>query len=231
MSGSHINVAIVDDHPLVVCGLRKTLEDAGVKVVGAASGSAEFLELLDHSSCDVVVADYSMPVDGTPDGWRFLSSISLKARKLPVLVYSEADDPFLAGCLATRGVAGIASKGDDVAEVLRAVKRIAQGGRYFSPAVRNALARFDADPEMNRFATLTNRQMEVAGLMLCGMSVGESARLLKRGKSAISALRLKACHQLGYLRISEMFRFAASRGLSLNPSNAAPECGVLEAAR
>ena len=86
MSGSHINVAIVDDHPLVVCGLRKTLEDAGVKVVGAASGSAEFLELLDHSSCDVVVADYSMPVDGTLDGWRFLSSIALKARKLPVLV-------------------------------------------------------------------------------------------------------------------------------------------------
>ncbi|WP_277186793.1 response regulator transcription factor [Caballeronia sp. BR00000012568055] len=221
MSGKLIRVAILDDHPLAVCGLRGALEAAGCEVIGTATSPNDILELLSRVECDVMVTDYIMPRAGELDGWRFLSAVSMAYPNLPVLVHSESDDPFLIGSLVQRGVAGIVNKREDLSEVVTAVRRLARGGRYSSPVSEAARARFASMPELRRFASLTRWQMEVAGLMLCGMSVCETSRFLNRGKSTISARRVNACKQLGFARDSEFFRFAARLGLRLDRSDVA----------
>ncbi|MDR5856422.1 response regulator transcription factor [Caballeronia sp. LZ062] len=221
MLKKRISVAIVDDHPLVVCGLRRALEEAGIRVIGAVRNPAELMTLLANDHCDVVVTDYSMPSGGALDGWRFLSSVSASYPHLPVLVYSEFDDPFLVGTLAQRDVAGIVSKREEMSVVVDAVSKLAMGQHYRSPVTVRALAQFNAEPDMRRFASLTKWQMEVTGLMLCGMGVVETARLFRLGKSTISARRVTACKQLGFSREAELHRFAANRGLSLDRSGAA----------
>lgn len=175
-----IKVAIVDDHPLVLCGLRKTLEDAGFDVSGAVTSPSELIKMLGASECDVVLTDYSMPGDGGLDGWRFLASVSSEFPDVPLLVYSEFDDPFLVGSLVQRGVSGVVSKRDEMHEVLAAVRALADGERYLSMIARASLQEFSALPAYRRFTSLTRRQMEVTGLMLCGLSVCETARLLHR---------------------------------------------------
>jgi two-component system, NarL family, captular synthesis response regulator RcsB len=213
-----IKVAVVDDHPIVLCGLCKALEDAGFEVLGAVNSPSELLSLLGNTACDVVVTDYSMPGDAALDGWRFIASVSSEHPKLPILVYSEFDDPFLVGTLAQRGLAGFVSKRDDMREVLSAVRTLASGARFMSSIARSALDQFSALPEWRRFTMLSRRQMEVAGLMLCGMTVCETARLLHRRVNTISAQRSEACKRLGFSGESEMYRFAVGHGLWLERS-------------
>lgn len=213
-----IKVAIVDDHPLVLCGLRKTLEDAGFDVSGAVTSPSELIKMLGASECDVVLTDYSMPGDEGLDGWRFLASVSSEFPDVPLLVYSEFDDPFLVGSLVQRGVSGIVSKRDEMHEVLAAVRALADGERYLSMIARASLQEFSALPAYRRFTSLTRRQMEVTGLMLCGLSVCETARLLHRRVNTISAQRTEACRRLGFSGESEMYRFAVGHGLWLDRS-------------
>lgn len=213
-----IKVAIVDDHPLVLCGLRKTLEDAGFDVSGAVTSPSELIKMLGASECDVVLTDYSMPGDGGLDGWRFLASVSSEFPNVPLLVYSEFDDPFLVGSLVQRGVSGVVSKRDEMHEVLAAVRALADGERYLSMIARASLQEFSALPAYRRFTSLTRRQMEVTGLMLCGLSVCETARLLHRRVNTISAQRTEACRRLGFSGESEMYRFAVGHGLWLDRS-------------
>jgi two-component system capsular synthesis response regulator RcsB len=221
MLKKRISVAIVDDHPLVICGLRNALENAGIDVIGAVRHPSEIMALLERAHCDVIVTDYSMPTGGALDGWRFLSSVSARYPHLPILVYSEFDDPFLVGTLVQRDVAGIVSKREEISVVLTAVRELAMGKHYRSPVAERALAQFNAEPDLRRFASLTKWQMEVTGLMLCGVGVVETARLFRRGKSTISARRVQACKQLGFSREADLHRFAVDRGLSLDRSGAA----------
>jgi two-component system capsular synthesis response regulator RcsB len=215
-----IKVAIADDHPLVLYGLRKALEDADANVIGEVSNSSQLMALLNNTACDVLITDYSMPDERALNGWRFLASISSEFPELPVLVYSEFEDPFLTGSLVKRGISGIVSKREEMSEVVAAVRRVASGQRYFSPIMQAALDQFDALPQLRRFAGLTRRQMEVAGLMLCGLTVCETARLLHRRPNTISMQRAAACKRLGFSGESEMYRFAAGHGLWLDRSSA-----------
>ncbi|MDR5740317.1 response regulator transcription factor [Caballeronia sp. LZ016] len=212
-------VAVVDDHPLVLCGLRKALEDAGFDVSGTVTSPDELVELLSASEGDVVVTDYSRPGDQGLDGWQFLASVSSDFPEVPVLVYSEFDDPFLVGSLVQRGVAGFVSKRDEMHEVIAAVRALARGDRYLSSVAQGSLRQFEALPEYKRFGLLTRRQMEVTGLMLCGLSVCETARLLHRRVNTISAQRTEACRRLGFSGESEMYRFAVGHGLWLDRSS------------
>ncbi|MEM5436658.1 response regulator transcription factor [Paraburkholderia diazotrophica] len=215
-----IKVAIADDHPLVLYGLRKALENDGFIVTGEVSNSSQLMALLNDAACDVLITDYSMPDERALNGWRLLASVSTEYPQLPVLVYSEFEDPFLIGSLVTRGVAGIVSKREEMSEVVAAVRRVASGTRYFSPFIRAAREQFDALPQLRRFAGLTPRQMEVAGLMLCGLTVCETARLLHRRPNTISTQRTAACKRMGFSGESEMYRFAAGHGLWLDRSSA-----------
>jgi two-component system, NarL family, captular synthesis response regulator RcsB len=216
VSGKRIKVAIVDAQPLAVCGLRRALEASGFDVVGAMTSPAEMTGLLERSACDVIVTDYSTPDGGALSGWRFLSSLAHTHPDLPILVYSDIEDPFVIGSLVRRDVDGIVSKREDMEEVIGAIRKLAQGSHYRSPIVEAALDRFDAEPRLRRFASLTRWQMEITGLMLCGMSVMETARLLGRGRSTISKRRLMACKQLGFARESDLYRFVSYLGLSLD---------------
>ncbi|SPB15434.1 DNA-binding response regulator [Caballeronia novacaledonica] len=211
-------IAIVDDHPLILSGLRKTFESSAFDVVGAFTEPAQLLQMLSDEPCDVVVADYSMPGDQALDGWRFLASVSSEFPNLRVLVYTEFDDPFLVGSLVKRGVAGIVSKRDEMQEVLAATHSLAQGDSYLSPVANASLERFNVMPEYQRFMALTRRQMEVTGLMLCGLSVCETARLLRRRINTISTQRTEACRRLGFSGESEVYRFAIDHRLWLDRS-------------
>ena len=214
-----IRIAIADDHPIVLCGLHKALEGAGFEVLSAEATPSGLLTLLESTPCDVVITDYCMPGDESLDGWRFLASVSSAFPDVPLLIFTEFDDAFLIGCLAQRGIAGIVSKREDMSEVFAAVRCLANGIRYLSPVARGAIERFGEHPDSRRFTALSRRQMEVAGLMLCGLSVSETARLLDRRINTISSQRIEACKRLGFAGESDLYRFAYGHGISLERSS------------
>jgi two-component system, NarL family, captular synthesis response regulator RcsB len=219
MGDKRVSVVIADDHPLVVAGLHKALAQAGIEVIGTASDASELMALLRRSECDVVVTDYAMPRGGVFDGWRLLASLESECPTVPAIVYSDIADPFLVGSLMQCGVAGIVSKRDDLQEMSNAVVALARGEQYHSPTMQRALDQFSVRPDLKCFARLSRREMVVAGLVLCGLSTAEAARILKCSPETISGQWQAACERLGFGDASEFHRFAEEHGLCLDFSN------------
>lgn len=73
---SGINVIVADDHPVVVLGICKALEDApDLHLVAAATSITELRLALSQAPCDVLICDYSFENDGQPDGLQLLERI------------------------------------------------------------------------------------------------------------------------------------------------------------
>ena len=86
------SVLIVDDHPVVLQGCRRILEDAGITTVFEASDIATGYELFRNHRPDVVVIDLSMRDDGL-GGLSLIRRINADNRRVPILVLSMHRDP------------------------------------------------------------------------------------------------------------------------------------------
>ncbi|GMA32653.1 response regulator [Litorihabitans aurantiacus] len=133
-----IRVLLVDDDPLVRAGLRLMLEVApDVAIVGEASDGAEVVDLVGALAPDVVLMDIRMPrVDGVA-ATAELARLGPRAPGVLVLTTFGADATVVAALRA--GAAGYLLKDTPPAQIVEAVRRVADGEPAFSPDVTRAL--------------------------------------------------------------------------------------------
>lgn len=167
-------VVLVDDHRLVREGLRRTLEDAGLEVVGEARDGAEALELAAALTPDVVLMDVSMPVLDGLTATRRLRSRVPSARV--VVLTMHADRELLERARAA-GAVGYLVKDASGHEVVEAVERAAQGQQVVSASVTRADTDGPAGPPVHAVAPpdLTPREVEILQLLADGCSPQEVA--------------------------------------------------------
>src|SRR5690242_6942689 len=132
-----IRVLLADDHTLVRAGLRSLLARAeGVEIVGEAADGREAVELAEAHRPDVVLMDLLMPGLG---GLEATAEIAAKVPTARVIVVSmnDTEDYVLQSLRA--GAAGYLLKDGSPSELEQAVRTVAAGGRYLSPAVSRHL--------------------------------------------------------------------------------------------
>jgi DNA-binding NarL/FixJ family response regulator len=174
-----IGVLIVDDDPLVRAGLAMMLGGApDIRVVAEASDGTQALAMVDRHAPDVVLMDIRMP---TMDG--LAATEALRARRhapeVIILTTFDADEHVLRALRA--GAAGFVLKDTPPAEIVAAVRRVAQGQPVLSPAVtRRLIARVagsDRDRRRGvareRLALLNDRERQVAVAVAQGRSNAE----------------------------------------------------------
>lgn len=174
-----VRVLIADDDPLLRAGLVLMLgDDPDVEVVAEAGDGAEALRLVDEYAPDVVLMDIRMP---TMDG--LASTEALRARpvapEVVVLTTFDADEHVLRALRA--GAAGFLLKDTPPAEIVAAVRRVADGQPVLSPAVTRRLiarvaesgAELRARQATERLALLADREREIAVLVGEGRSNAE----------------------------------------------------------
>ena len=179
-----IGVLIVDDDPLVRAGLVMMLSGApDIRVVAEASDGSQVLDLVDRYAPDVALMDIRMP---TMDG--LAATEVLRARhqapEVIILTTFDADEHVLRALRA--GAAGFVLKDTPPAEIVEAVRRVAQGQPVLSPAVTRRLIARVADPDQqrrrsharDRLALLNNREREVAVAVAQSRSNAEIGALL-----------------------------------------------------
>jgi DNA-binding NarL/FixJ family response regulator len=196
-----VDVLIVDDDPLVRAGLTMMLGGApDIRVVGEAGDGTEVLALVDRHRPHVVLMDIRMPlVDG------LTATETLRARldapEVLVLTTFDADRHVLRALRA--GAAGFLLKDTPPAQIVAAVRQVADGTPVLSPSVTKRLIARVAETETDtrrasaaaRLATLNDREREVAVEVGRGSSNAEIAAALHLSvptvKTHVSAILTK----------------------------------------
>jgi DNA-binding NarL/FixJ family response regulator len=172
-----IKLVIADDHEVVRCGLRSLLANADVEVVAEAASGDEAFQLAKEKQPDVVLMDVRMEQG---DGLSTLSRIKQELPDLPVLLFSNYDNPTYIARASALGASGYLLKGCSREELLSAVETAAAGQSAWSRddlrRVTGALStpRLGEDVEV----PLTKRESEVLRQMALGLTNKEIAQAL-----------------------------------------------------
>jgi two-component system capsular synthesis response regulator RcsB len=224
MSTITIKLALADDHPAVLAGIKHEL--AGVPtidIVGTARNSTEIIELLRRTPCDILVTDYAMPGGEYGDGMTLLSFLRRHYPALKIIVFTTIDNAAIVSEVSKLGIQAVLNKVGEVAHLIYAINAVYAGASYFSPgAAQQELRIRHGRATRDRVRQLTLRETEVIRLYLSGLSIKEIAAVLNRAKQTVSAQKKTAMRKLGIERNADLFRFANETGLIISTSPMAP---------
>ena len=206
-------IILADDHPLVLSGLRHFIETITPKceVVGEAHHVSELLALLKSKDCDLLVTDFSMPNDRQSDGLALIKLLRRIYPDLPLIVFTQMQNPALLQTLLREGVNGVILKSSVIDELKEALVKVLSGHVYIGKAVQLLFS--DRDLYQNNIQKLSPKEIEVVRLLAHGMSVSEAAAHLHRSIKTISTQKINAMHKLGIKNDSALFEYAKNSGL------------------
>ena len=209
-----IRVLLADDHTLVRAGVRGLLQGLeGIEVAGEAGEGQEALRLAEALHPDVVLLDVGMPgLNGLEVAGR-LAALDPSVRVL-ILSMHTSEEYVLRALRA--GCSGYLLKGSAVSELEVAVRAVARGETYLSPAVSKRVV----DDYVSRTGgsedpldALTPRQREILQLAAEGHSSKEIAQRLSLSFKTVEAHRAQLMQRLGLHDLAGLVRFAVRVGL------------------
>jgi DNA-binding NarL/FixJ family response regulator len=214
-----IRLLLADDHDLFRAGLRVLLQDlGGFEVVAEAGDGREALRQVAERRPDVVLMDLMMP------GLNGLETTARMAREFPgvrVLVLSmNAAEEFVLPAVRA-GASGYILKNARPAELEQAIRAVARGETYLTPAVSGHLIddyRRRTPGEADSLARLTPRQREVLQLVAEGSSSKDIARRLGVSVKTVETYRSQLMDALDIHDIAGLTRYAIRKGL-VNPDS------------
>ncbi len=211
-----ITILLADDHRLVREGLRSLLEqETDLEVVAEAENGLEAVRLARELSPDIAVVDISMPgLNGIEAARRILSEGS-GTRVIALSMHSHRR--FIVEMLRA-GASGYLLKDCAIKEVVGAVRAVAAGGTYLSPAIAGVVAegfvgRSPSEPR-SAFNLLSDREREVLQLLAEGSNPKEVALKLGISASTIGVHRKHIMDKLGMDNLPELTKYAIREGLT-----------------
>lgn len=132
-----INVVLADDHILVRDGIKALLEDqTGIAVIDEASNGKEALEVISKNKPHVLIVDIRMP---EMNGIEVVAEVTKNHKEVKTLVLSMHDSEEYVVQSIHAGADGYLLKGASKKEFLKALNKVANGGKYFTGDVSSII--------------------------------------------------------------------------------------------
>ncbi|MET0807542.1 MAG: response regulator [Pseudoxanthomonas sp.] len=210
-----IRVYLIEDHTLVRTGMRMILADEfDIDVVGDADNGGDALREVRALKPDVVLCDLHLPGMSGLEITERITGSDLDAR---VIIVSVLEDGPMPKRLLEAGASGYLGKAGDASELLRAVREVARGGRYLGSNVAQYMALANIDGTASPFDDLTQREVEVAMLLIQGLRQEEIARRLSLSAKTINTHKSRLFRKVGIHDSIALARLATQYGL-LDPA-------------
>ena len=208
-----IRVLIADDHPIYRKGLLQILmEVPGMFSVDEAGSGEEALSKVWENDYDLVLLDISMPGRGGLDALKVLKN---HCPKLPVLVLSMHPEDQYAVRALRAGASGYLNKESAWHELVNAIRRVFEGGKYVSAALAENLAsNLDKNADKPLQEVLTDREYQVFRMIASGKTVGEIAEELSLSVKTVSTHRARILEKMRLKNNMELIHYAVTNGLS-----------------
>jgi two-component system invasion response regulator UvrY len=183
-----IKVLIADDYPVVREGLKKTFaQTKHIVVTGEAKNGQEVLDLVQAGDFDVVLLDITMP---NTNWLEVLKELKSRKPRVPVVMLSMHRGEEYVTRAFRAGASGYLTKESMMDELVEAVRKVSQGGKYVSPSIAEALVSlFDTGSDLPPHKLLSDREYEVMNLLVKGKKTREIAQELFLSPNTVNTYR------------------------------------------
>ena len=207
-----LKLLIVDDHAVVRAGLKQILaETPDIVAAGEAATGREALSIAANAYFDLVLLDISM---ADMNGLDVLKELHREDNDRPILMLSMYPEEQYAIRALKAGAKGYLTKESAPAELLSAIRKVCQGGRYISLALAEKLACYlDKDSDRSPHQCLSDREYQVMMMIASGKTVTEIAEELILSTKTISTNRSRSLQKMGMKNNAEFTYYAVKEGL------------------
>jgi DNA-binding NarL/FixJ family response regulator len=210
-----INVLLADDHAVVRDGLSFILQAEGdIDVVASVANGRQAVSRAQALQPDVVLMDITMPELNGIEATALIRESCPEVRVIILSMLGTSEHVFRA---LQAGASGYLLKESAGQEVVEAVRAVAAGQRYLSPAITDIvvgdyLLRADGN-EVSPLESLSPREQEILQLVVEGKSSAEIAGLVHLSPKTVDTYRSRAMAKLGVTDLPALVRFAIQHGL------------------
>ncbi|HEY1948118.1 MAG TPA: response regulator transcription factor [Bryobacteraceae bacterium] len=211
MPGGIIKILLADDHTIVRQGLKLILSaHADMQVLAEAANGREAVDLAAKLHPDIVLMDVAMPEVNGIEATRQMVAANTRIR---ILVLSMHKESVYVREILRAGARGYILKDAIDTELLTAIRSVARGDGYISPAVSGALLNDFRGNAANPIDLLSPREREVLQLIAEGKTNKEIATRLNLSVYTVDSHRGKVMEKLNLHSTGELVRFAMKQGL------------------
>jgi DNA-binding NarL/FixJ family response regulator len=209
-----IRILIADDYVLIREGLMKVIRrELDMEVVAEATHGGEVIRLLQKNEVDVVVLDISMPVR---EGIDVLKDISKYYPTIPVLILTMHSEKKFAMRALMSGAAGYLTKEGAARELIIAIRKVHEGGKYVSPVLAEYLVEAlrtgsTAGPKHD---LLSDKEFQIMCKLASGDSVKSIAETLSITVSTTHTYKNRIFKKMGFSTLSELTKYCISHSLT-----------------
>ncbi|MBK9463487.1 MAG: response regulator transcription factor [Chitinophagaceae bacterium] len=201
---NRIKVLIVDDHPMVLEGMRSMLTQINfVDIVGTAANAYEAIELIKAAAPDIVITDINMP---EISGIELTLKIKKEFPEIKVIAMSTFKERSYITQMIQNGASGYLIKSASKEEIEEAILSVHEGKLYMSLDI--SLSAFDKE-EINNVPILSSREKEVLDLIADGFTNPQIAEKLFLSLHTVDSHRKNLLTKFGINNTASLIKLAA----------------------
>ena len=207
-----IKILIADDHPIYRKGLKQLLEDSfDSALLDEAGSSSETLKKINKNDYHVLLLDIAMP---GRSGLDIIKEIRMLKPKLSILMLSAYPEEQYAIRALKSGASGYLTKKSAADELIEAIKKVSQGGKYLTSTLAESLAfAIEEDTKNLPHENLSDREFQVMCMIAAGKAVKEISDELKLAETTVRTYRTRIFEKMNMKKDSEVIHYAVKHGL------------------
>ncbi len=197
---------VVDDHPVVLEGVRVVLAGEGYEVLKA--GTAEEAEAIVEANGDIELLVVDLTLENDADGLALIKTLRTGRSRIPAVIYTMHEEMWNISTLIDADVEGVVLKGEDVNELIEAVRLVSKGAIYRSPEFCD---RFESVKKAR--GILSQTDLDVLRLISDGLSSSEISKRVNLSDKSVEYHRSNIIKKLGTKNMTEAIRNAVKLGI------------------